>query len=270
MNRDVTLLIAPNPGPMTLGGTNTYVVGRDPALVIDPGPADAGHLEAVRAEGRARGGIGGVLLTHSHADHSAGVEALGAPLLWGEVGEGDESAALAASTAGEAPALQGPREGELQERGEELEVGPLTVVPTPGHARDHVAFAWNDVCFCGDLVLGTGSTIVPPAAFGGSLADYMASLRRVRRLGAAALGPGHGPWITDPRARIDEYLEHRAARERRLVALLNAGERSRPRLLAAVWDDVPEILRPAAAMAMQAHLEKLEAEGHPAPLELTG
>ena len=80
---------------MTLGGTNTYVIGRDPAYVIDPGPDDAAHLDAVRAEGEARGGIAGALLTHSHADHSAGVPALGATLLWGEVSEGDETAALA-------------------------------------------------------------------------------------------------------------------------------------------------------------------------------
>ncbi len=79
---------------MTLGGTNTYVVGRDPAYVVDPGPDDAGHLDAVRAEGEERGGIEGAVLTHSHSDHSAGVQALGAPLLWGEVSEGDETAAL--------------------------------------------------------------------------------------------------------------------------------------------------------------------------------
>ncbi len=89
---DIVRILAPNPGPMTLEGTNTYVVGSDPSYVIDPGPAQKDHIDAVRAAGEERGGIEGVLLTHSHADHSAGVEMLGAPLLWGRVSETDETA----------------------------------------------------------------------------------------------------------------------------------------------------------------------------------
>ncbi len=249
---DAELIVAPNPGPMTLAGTNTYVVGRDPAYVVDPGPDDGGHLEAVRAEGEARGGIAGILLTHSHADHSAGVPRLGAPLLWGAIGTADES-----TWTPELPALVA---GNLPD--------VFVAIPTPGHAADHACFVWDNVCFCGDLILGEGSTIVPPAGFGGSLVDYMESLRRVRELDASLFAPGHGPLITDPRSKIDEYLAHREARETRLVEALDAGERSRARLLEAAWGDVPEILRPAAAMAMQAHLEKLEAEGHLVAAEL--
>jgi glyoxylase-like metal-dependent hydrolase (beta-lactamase superfamily II) len=148
-------------------------------------------------------------------------------------------------------------------------VGPFTVIATPGHAPDHVAFLLGDVCFCGDLILGTGSSIVPPASAGGSLADYMRSLDAVAALDAKLLAPGHGPWITDPAAKIAEYREHRLDRERRLVAALERGERSRAALLAEVWDDVPEQLRPAAGFAMQAHLEKLAAEGRIALAELT-
>jgi glyoxylase-like metal-dependent hydrolase (beta-lactamase superfamily II) len=96
----------------------------------------------------------------------------------------------------------------------------------------------------------------------------MDSLRRVRSLDVRLLAPGHGPLISDPRAKIDEYIAHREEREARLVQALDAGERSRARLLAAVWDDVPEILTPAAAMAMEAHLEKLEADGRPVAGEL--
>lgn len=140
-------------------------------------------------------------------------------------------------------------------------VGPFLLVPTPGHAADHVCFLWERACFCGDLILGEGSSIVPPAALGGSLADYLASLDRVAGLEADLLCPGHGGWIADPRARIDQYREHRMLRERGLVDALEAGERSRARLLDAVWADVPAALRPAAALAMQAHLEKLDAEG---------
>ncbi len=234
---------------MTLEGTNTYLVG-SPAYVVDPGPADEVHLQAVRAAASERGGIAGVLLTHSHADHSAGASLLGAPLLFGEVGAGDErSGARGAErdSAGRA---------SVADRGR---VGPFEVLPTPGHATDHVCFLIGQVGLCGDLVLGHGSSFVPPD--GGSLAAYLDSLERLRAAGLELLCPGHGPWIENPGAKIDEYLEHRLMRERRLLAELEKGERSRARLLDRVWEDVPPHLRPAAAAVMQAHLEKLEAEG---------
>lgn len=229
---------------MTLTGTNTYVVDRDPAWVIDPGPDDERHIATIRAEGEKRGGIGGVLLTHSHADHSAGVDRLGAPLKWGAVSGSDEMNWQLDPD--RRPANDAPPAFE--------------VIPTPGHAADHAAFAWGDTVFCGDIILGEGSTIVPPDAFGGSLTDYLASLERLR-LEATLFAPGHGEWIGDPGAKIDEYVAHRSERERKLVDALEGGERSRQALLAAAWDDVPDVLRGAAALAMQAHLEKLEAEG---------
>jgi glyoxylase-like metal-dependent hydrolase (beta-lactamase superfamily II) len=235
---------------MTLDGTNTYVVGSKPAYVIDPGPADESHLEAVRAAAGRRGGIAGVLLTHSHADHSAAVPMLGAPLLFGEVGAGDETSRgpdAERGRLGRAPVADPGR------------IGPFEVLPTPGHAADHVCFVFGRVGFCGDLVLGRGSSFVPPG--GGSLAAYLDSLERLRAADLELLYPGHGPVIEDPAAKIDEYLEHRLMRERRLLVELERGERSRARLLALVWDDVPDELRPAAAVVMQAHLEKLETEG---------
>jgi glyoxylase-like metal-dependent hydrolase (beta-lactamase superfamily II) len=225
---DIQVVLAPNPGPMTLEGTNTYVVGRDPAVVIDPGPADEGHIEAVRAAAEERGGIGHVLVTHSHEDHIGGVPLLGVTPT--ELGEGEVA------------------EG-------------LTCLLTPGHTTDSRSFLTGMTLFCGDLILGQGSTIVPPADQGGSLADYMASLHRVARLEIGVIYPGHGPAITDPPAKIADYIEHRESRQRRLVAALERGERSRMALLREVWDDVPEQLLPAAAFAMQAHLESLEAEG---------
>ena len=239
---------------MTLTGTNTYVVGRKPAWVIDPGPDEGSHIDAIGAEGDARGGIGGVLLTHAHADHSAGVDRLGAPLLWGSVSSGDETNWQPDPE--RRPADEAPPEFE--------------VLPTPGHATDHAAFVWGETVFCGDIILGEGSTIVPPAAFGGSLADYLASLERLRDVPATLFAPGHGSWIEDPRGKIDEYVAHRAEREQKLVSALEAGQRSRSALLVAAWDDVPAALQGAAAMAMQAHLEKLEAEGLLDPAELTG
>jgi glyoxylase-like metal-dependent hydrolase (beta-lactamase superfamily II) len=241
---EIARIVAPNPGPMTLEGTNTYLVNTgDGCLVIDPGPADPGHVERIETTARELGGIAGVVLTHSHADHSLAAPLIAAPLLLGTVSS-------AAEGSGDAP------DGDIAAA--PSSVGPLEVVPTPGHAADHVALLLGDTCFCGDLVLGRGSSFVPPN--GGSLAAYLESLRLVREIDPALMCPGHGPWITDPRAKLEEYIEHRLERERRLVGALEAGERSRQRLLAAAWSDVPEELRPAAAVVMEAHLQKLEAE----------
>jgi glyoxylase-like metal-dependent hydrolase (beta-lactamase superfamily II) len=221
---EVLKLVAPNPGPMTLEGTNTYLFGADPCTVIDPGSEDEKHLEAIRAAAAERGGIGLVLLTHSHADHTAGADRLGAEVVL-------------------------PSEGETR--------AGLRVLATPGHAADHVCFLSDGgVCFAGDLVLGLGSTIVPPG--GGSLAAYMASLRLLQAEPIELICPGHGPWITDPAAKLAEYVEHREMRERKLLAALESGERSRAALLADAWSDIPLELLPMAAMA---HLEKLEDEG---------
>ena len=136
----------------------------------------------------------------------------------------------------------------------------LRAIATPGHAADHVCLMTADrVCFSGDLVLGEGSTFVPPD--GGSLIAYMDSLARLRAEPIELICPGHGPWIEDPEAKLGEYVEHREMRERKLLAALERGERSKSALLADAWDDVPVEMQGAAAMVMDAHLAKLEAEG---------
>lgn len=228
MALEVETIVAPNPGPMTLEGTNTYLVGRDPVVVIDPGPEVPEHIDAVREAAEARGGIGAVLVTHSHSDHIGGV-----PLLDIEP--------------------KRPKDGDV--------VQGLTALFTPGHTEDHLCFQSGTTLFCGDLVLGEGSTIVPPADQGGSLAKYMGSLARIQGLDLELMYPGHGPPITDPAAKIASYVAHREDRQRRLEAALERGERSRMALLREVWDDVPDELLPAAAFAMQAHLERLQEEG---------
>lgn len=212
---------------MTLSGTNTYLYGSDPVTVIDPGPNDPGHIELVRRTADDLGGIGAVVVTHSHGDHISGLSGLG-------VG---------------ASALE-----------DGITVGGLEAVATPGHAIDHFCLFTDDgVCFSGDLILGTGSTYVPPD--GGSLAAYMESLRLVASRGPGLICPGHGPWVTEPASKVAEYLEHRESRERGLIEALERGERSRIALLAEVWSDVPDELRPAAAIVMEAHLAKLGSEG---------
>jgi len=234
---EIELLVAPNPGPMTLEGTNTYLYGSGPCAVIDPGPEDAGHLAAVIAAARERDGVGTILLTHGHGDHADGAESL---------------ASAAEAAGGARPPVVLPADGE--------EHAGLRAIATPGHAADHVCLMTADrVCFSGDVVLGEGSTFVPPD--GGSLISYMDSLARLQAEPIELICPGHGPWIEDPEAKLAEYVEHREMRERRLLAALERGERSRSALLADAWDDVPAELRPAAQMVMDAHLAKLEAEG---------
>ena len=221
-------IVAPNPGPMTLEGTNTYLFGAGPCVVIDPGPADTAHLEAVRVAAEARGGAAAVILTHGHGDHSEGAEDLGLPVL-------------------------------RPEEGEDLP-GGLRALATPGHAPDHFCLLGPDgLCFSGDLILGAGSTFVPPE--GEALISFLASLERLLAEELELICPGHGPWVTAPHDKVREYIEHKMMRERRLLAALERGERSREALLDEVWDDAPPELRQAAGAVMAAHLEKLRLEG---------
>lgn len=244
---DVARVRADNPGPLTLDGTNTWVVGRDPAFVVDPGPALDEHVAAVAAEVAARGGLGGIALTHDHADHAEAVGALRA-------------------RAGAAPVAAARGSVDLRLADGDV-VGPLTAVAVPGHAPDHLAFVAGPVCFTGDAVLGAGSVFIAPGP--GALAGYLEGLRRLRALPLDVLCPGHGPPVLDPAAKLDEYVAHRLDRERRLVEALAAGHRRVDELLDAVWDDAPAELRPAAAITLRAHLDKLRDEGRlPAGVEL--
>jgi glyoxylase-like metal-dependent hydrolase (beta-lactamase superfamily II) len=217
---------ASNPSPLTLDGTNSYIAGR---WVVDPGPDDPSHLEAVLAA--AADGVEGIVLTHGHADHSAGAEAL-------------------AERAGGAPVMR-LAGGDS--------AGPFDAVATPGHSPDSVCLLLGAVCFTGDTVLGEGSVFIQPGE--GSLSAYLDSLRALRELELEVLCPGHGQYVWDPRAKLDEYIEHRLERERMLLDALDAGARSEEEMLDQAWADVPEYLRPAATLTLRAHLEKLREEG---------
>jgi glyoxylase-like metal-dependent hydrolase (beta-lactamase superfamily II) len=247
----VTLVRASNAGPLTLSGTNTYLVGR-PAWVIDPGPPDSAHAGEVLAAAQGHGGVAGIALTHRHLDHAGAVE-----LLLEEV-----EVEVVAGPEPEAGGLQEPSaEGLRADRvlAEGDGAGPLRAIHTPGHAADHLSFVVRDVVFCGDTVLGEGSVFIPPG--GGSLARYLDSLRRLREMAPEALLPGHGPMVWEPQAKLDEYIEHRLDRERRLLEALAEGLRETDSLLDEVWDDASAALRPAAALTLEAHLDKLEQEG---------
>ncbi len=245
-DHDIALVRAANPGPFTLSGTNTWIVGRDPCWIVDPGPALDDHVEAVLAEAQARGGVGGIALTHDHPDHSDA-----API----VADRTDALIAAAGYSGADVVLAG-----------DARFGPLLAVDTPGHAADHLAFVVGGACFTGDAVLGEGSVFVAPHP--GAMAGYLAALRRLRALELDVLCPGHGPPVADPAAKLDGYVAHRLDRENRLLAALDDGLRSVDELLDRVWDDAPAALRPAAAVTLAAHLDKLDDEGRlPADVE---
>jgi glyoxylase-like metal-dependent hydrolase (beta-lactamase superfamily II) len=237
---DVGLVTADNPGPFTLRGTNTWLVGRDPCWVVDPGPLMEDHLTRVVSDAAARGGIAGIALTHGHLDHSEAV---------GELRR----------RAGDVPVAAAAWEGADVRLADGDAFGPLTVVATPGHAPDHLAFVAGGACFSGDAVLGQGSVFVAPDA--GALRGYLEALRRLRAMALEVICPGHGPVVLDPLARLDAYIAHRLERERKLVAALDDGLRGADELLDRVWSDAPSALRPAAASTLAAHLDKLDEEG---------
>lgn len=243
---DAVGIRAANPSAFTLTGTNSWLIGREPAWLIDPGPAVDEHLQALAGEIHRRGGLGGIALTHDHSDHSQAVPALRARF---------PGAALAAA--------RGEVDARLTPGGH---FGPLEAIPTPGHAPDHYALLCADVAFTGDAVLGTGSVFIAPDP--GAMAGYLHGLAQLRARSPRLLAPGHGPVIDDPAAKLDEYVAHRLERERRLLQALAGGARSVPELLDGVWSDVPELLRFAATVTLAAHLDKLADEGRlPAGVE---
>ncbi|MCW3032386.1 MAG: hypothetical protein QOK19_2550 [Solirubrobacteraceae bacterium] len=233
---DIELVRAPNPGPLTLTGTNSWLVGHSPTWVVDPGPLLEEHLEALYSSIEARGGLGGVVVTHDHHDHSEAAqtvaERFGAPLA----------------------AARGAVDIVL---GEGKKAGPFTAIFAPGHAADHYALVADGACFTGDAVLGSGSVFISP--YPGAMAGYLLALTRLRlREDFNVLCPGHGPPVWDAHSRLEQYAAHRIDRETHLIMALAEGRRTVEELLDAVWSDVPGQLRPVAAATLAAHLDKLE------------
>ena len=246
----VTRVLAPNPSPLTLEGTNTFVVAEPAAAtvaVIDPGPADDGHAAAVLAACAGRR-VELVLLTHTHVDHAEGARAFaaraGAPLA--AIAPGWATPGAATLAAGAALRVAG------------LELEPL---PTPGHAADHCCFvlAAERAVFTGDHVLGRGTTVVEWP--GGNMADYLASLALLLDRRPERLYPGHGPLVPDAVPRVEGYLAHRRDREAQVLAALAAGDRTPGEVVARVYAAVDPALHPAAELSVRAHLAKLVGEG---------
>jgi glyoxylase-like metal-dependent hydrolase (beta-lactamase superfamily II) len=247
-------VLAPNPSPMTLDGTNTWVVaepGSSRAVVVDPGPDHEGHLHRVRDQLAAAGQqVAQILLTHSHPDHSAGAAAFAA-LTGAPVRAADPAFRL--GDEGLAPGDTITAAG--------CEIG---VVATPGHSADSVCLHLpaDHALLTGDTVLGRGTTVI---AGDGNLTDYLASLDRLRQLtGQAelvALLPGHGPMLSNPAATLDHYISHRHERLAEVQAALDAGDRTTDLIVARIYHDVDQALWPFAAFSVRAALQYLADQG---------
>jgi glyoxylase-like metal-dependent hydrolase (beta-lactamase superfamily II) len=238
------VILAPNPGPMTLEGTNTWVLrapGSPSSVVVDPGPLDEGHLSTVAREA---GTVETILLTHGHLDHSAGAarlaELTGAPVL------AVDSAFGSPLRLGETVRFAGVA---------------VEVIETPGHSSDSVSFYLpdDDAVLTGDTILGRGTTVV--AHPDGKLGPYLDSLRRLREYGDAAVLPGHGPELPAAGRAADAYLEHRASRLGEVRRALADGARTPAEVVERVYADVDRALWPAAELSVRAQLEYLQGEG---------
>jgi glyoxylase-like metal-dependent hydrolase (beta-lactamase superfamily II) len=235
----VARVVAPNPGPYTGPGTNTWIVDAGPVVaVIDPGPDDDAHLAALnrRLAGRT---VGVVLVTHSHPDHLPLAERFARPhnasiRRYPELGDGDVV-----------------RAGTLN----------LTALYTPGHSADHLCFQIVDdaAIFTGDLILGQGSSMVTYPE--GDVAAYLRSLDRLASLQPRVLYPGHWDPVTDAMAKIEEYRHHRVEREAQVLAEVKRGPGTAAELTRRVYGELDEKLRFAAEMTLHAHLKKLVDDG---------
>jgi hydroxyacylglutathione hydrolase len=262
----VRRLVAPNPGPFTGDGTNTYIVGTGRVAIVDPGPAIPAHVEALRAAVSGET-VTHVFLTHTHRDHSGAVAAIkaatGALVLSGgphrparPVGQGEAVPLDDANDAGHVPD-RALADGEIVDGG----TWRIEAIATPGHTANHLAFALAGagLTFSGDHVMGWSTTIVAPPD--GAMDAYMASLAKLQARPETRLLPGHGPPVEDAHARLAELRRHRLMREAAILDRIGAGDRAIADMVAAIYRDVDPGLHGAAALSVLAHLEDLVRRG---------
>ncbi|MEQ6248170.1 MBL fold metallo-hydrolase [Sulfitobacter sp. HNIBRBA3233] len=256
-------IVAPNPSPMTYRGTNTYLLGTGDLAVIDPGPANPQHLDAILAALRPGERISHIVVTHTHLDHSPLARPLsrktGAPIL-----------AFGGATAGRSEVMQmladqgdiGGGEGidhdfspdETLTDGAVLagDGWQLEAIHTPGHIGNHLSLAWGERCFTADHVMGWASSLVSPPD--GDLTDFMASCARLQSRDWSVFYPGHGAAITSPADRLSWLVTHRRSRESAILDALQKGPSDAATLAAEIYTETPAALLGAATRNVLAHL----------------
>lgn len=271
LDPDLRLVVAPNPGPMTGAGTNSYLLGRGDVVVIDPGPADPAHHAALLAALDPGERIAAILVTHSHLDHTALAPALSATTAAPVWGAGPAGSGRSGTMEGwAARGLSGGGEGfdsayrpdRTLQPGETLHIGATTVevLATPGHTGCHLGFASADRLFAGDTVMGWSTSLVSPPD--GDMAAYRASLAQLASRPWRMIHPGHGSAITDPAGRLSDLILHRRTREAEILAALSdLGPATARQLAATIYTTTPPALLPAAARNVLAHLIDLTDRG---------
>ena len=259
MEPAIARILAHNPSAFTYYGTQTYVLGESEVAVIDPGPADPLHVDAlVEAIGKRK--LAAILCTHTHRDHSPAAallaQRMGAPIVG--------CAELALETVG--PRADAAFDGDYLpdralEDGETITVDgrPLVAVATPGHTSNHLCFAWGDVLFTGDHVMGWSTTVVVPPD--GDMAAYMASLDKLRQRRDRIYFPAHGPPVTKPQQYVRSLMGHRMQRERQVLRLVAEKPRDIPDIVANAYPGLDPRLTTAAGGSVYAHLLDLQRRG---------
>jgi glyoxylase-like metal-dependent hydrolase (beta-lactamase superfamily II) len=250
LGRGLRRVRAPNPGPMTGAGTNTYLLGRTETIVVDPGPAVPSHIEAILRH--ARGPIRWILVTHTHLDHSPAARELAART-------GARLAGRAAPAHGRQDAGFEPDRALVDQELVRAAETRLRAIHTPGHASNHLCY-WDPDSgnlFTGDHIIDGSTVVIDPPD--GNMSHYLRSLKGLRALRAQCLMPGHGEPLEEPLAAIDALIDHRARREAKVLDALELGQaQTIPALLSSVYDDVATRLHRVAARSLLAHLLKLE------------
>lgn len=269
----VACILAPNPSPMTFWGTNSYLLGDDSLIVIDPGPSSPAHFDALVAGINGRP-VSHILVTHSHLDHSPLARPLsnatGAPVLaFGDSAAGRSKIMQTLAASGEMGGGEGVdpdfRPDEALADGAQIEGDGfiLTAHHTPGHFGNHMCFTAGDFGFSGDLVMGWATSLVSPPD--GDLNDFMASCAKLAASGITRAYAGHGAPIMDAAARITALVTHRNAREREIIAALQSGPATPAALTKAIYTDVAPALLAMAERNVLAHLVALTERGIAAP-----
>lgn len=268
-------IVAPNPSPMTYRGTNTYLLGDRHIAVIDPGPDDGDHLQAILDAIEPGQQISHIIVTHTHIDHSPLArplaDACGAPIF-----------AFGGPTAGRSPVMEelaasaplGGGEGidtefvpdQILKDGQSLTAPDwtLTAIHTPGHLGNHLCLGWNDACFTADHVMGWASSLVSPPD--GDLTDFMASCAKLQQADWRVFYPGHGGPVTDPEQRLSWLIAHRQSRESEILSALSNGPATAQELAALIYSETPPALLGAASRNVLAHLVDLIGKGCVAPV----